>query len=203
MMNTINSKDSYKPHQQSNNKQWLIAAFLLGIMLLTRGGLVAHVQDASWAILFLVGFYLRNYLGLPILMLSAIAIDFAVIAARGGHQDYYLTPSYLFIIPAYSALWFAGRLVANKYSESLKGLMTFIGAAVVGIVACDVISSGGFYWMSASVVELSVTEFTSRIVEFLPLSLKTNMLYLSIAALTHMAFIQARKFANSEQTHSS
>ena len=199
----MNTSSSYKPHQQSKNTQWLIAAFLLGIMLLTRGGLVAHVQDASWAIFFLVGFYLRNYLGLPILMLSAIALDFAVIAARGGHQDYYLTPSYLFIIPAYSALWFAGRYVANKYSESLKGLMTFVGAAVVGIVACDVISSGGFYWMSASSVDVSLAEFTSRIVEFLPLSLKTTMLYLSIAAVVHMASMQARKFASSEQTHNS
>ena len=201
MMNTANTKDSYTPHQQSNNKQWLIAAFLLGIMLLSRGGLIAHVQDASWAIFFLVGFYLRNYLGLPILMLSAIAIDFAVIAARGGHQDYYLTPSYLFIIPAYSALWFAGRFVANKYSESLKGLMTFISAAVIGVVACDVISSGGFYLMSAPILELSMSELTIRIVEFLPLSLKTTMLYLSIALVTHIAFIQARKFTNTEQTH--
>ena len=203
MMNTLSTKNSYHPQQQSNNKQWLIAAFLLVIMFLTRGGLVAHVQDASWAIIFLVGFYLRNYLGLPLVMLSAIAIDFAVIAARGGHQDYYLTPSYLFIIPAYSVLWFAGRLVANKYSESLKGLLFFIAAAVVGTVICDVISSGGFYWMSSSVVNLSTAEFTSRIIEFLPLSLKTTLFYLSIAAVTHMAFIQAAKFSHSEQTHSS
>jgi len=199
----MNASSSYKPHQQSNTMQWLIAAFLLAILLLTRGGYVAHIQDASWAVFFLVGFYLRNYLGLPILMLSAIAIDFAVIAARGGHQDYYLAPSYLFIVPAYSALWFAGRFVANKYSESLKGLMTFVGAAVVGIVACDLISSGGFYWMSASVMELSIKEFLSRTIEFMPIYLKSTMLYLSIAAVTHVAFVQARKFTSSEQKHSS
>jgi len=199
----MNTSSSYKPHQQSNTTQWLIAAFLLAILLLTRGGYVTHVQDASWTVFFLVGFYLRNYLGLPVLMLSAIAIDFAMIAARGGHQDYYLTPSYLFIIPAYSALWLAGRFVANRYSESLKGLITFIGAAVLGIVACDLISSGGFYWMSASVVELSMSEFFSRVTEFLPLALKSTMLYLSVAAVLHMAFIQARKFTSSEQTHSS
>jgi len=199
----MNASSSYKPHQQSNTTQWLIAAFLLVVMLLTRGGYVAHVQDASWAVFFLVGFYLRNYIGLPILMLSAIAIDFAVIAARGGHQDFYLTPSYLFIIPAYSALWFAGRYVANKYSESLKGLFNFVGAAVVGIVACDLISSAGFYWMSAPMVELSMSEFVSRMVEFTPISLKSTMLLLSIAAVTHLAFVQARKFASSEQTHNS
>lgn len=199
----MNTSSSYKPHQQSNTTQWLIAAFLLIVMLLTRAGYVAHVQDASWAVFFLIGFYLRNYLGLPILMLSAIAVDFAVIAARGGHQDYYLAPSYLFIIPAYSALWFAGRFVANKYSESFKGLITFMGAAVVAVVACDLISSGGFYWTSAPVMKLSMAEFLSRTIEFMPVYLKTTMLYLSIAAVTHIAFVQARKFAGSEQNQSS
>ena len=199
----MNTPSTYKPQLQSNNIQWLIAVFLLAIMIVTRGGYVSHIQDASWAIFFLVGFYLRNYIGLPILILSAVAIDFAMIAARGGHQDFYLTPSYLFIVPAYSALWFAGRYVANKYSESLKGLLTFVGAAVIGIVACDLISSGGFYWMSASIVELSMAEFLSRLIEFMPLYLKSTILYLSIAAVIHMAFVQARSFGSSEQTHSS
>lgn len=200
----MNTPSSYKPQQQSNTIQWLIAAFLLAILLLTRGGLVNHAQDASWAIIFLVGFYLRNYLGLPMLILSTIAIDFAVIAARGGHQDYYLTPSYLFIIPAYSALWLAGRYVASKYSESLTGLLTLIGSAVVGIILCDLISSAGFYWMSAPMVELSTAEFLSRIVAFMPLSLKSTLLYLAIAAVAHMAFLQVRKFSSSaEQTHNS
>ena len=199
----MNTQSTYKPQQQSNKSQWLIAVFLLTIMVLTRGGFVAHIQDASWAVFILIGFYLRSYMGLPILMLSAIVIDFAVIAARGGHQDYYLTPSYLFIIPAYSALWFSGRYIANNYSESLKGLFTFVGAAVVGIVACDLISSAGFYWMSAPMVELSMSDFIGRIAEFTPLSLKSTTLFLSVAAVTHLAFVEARKFTSSEQTHSS
>lgn len=199
----MNTQSTYKPQQQSNKSQWLIAVFLLTIMVLTRGGFVAHIQDASWAVFILIGFYLRSYMGLPILMLLAIVIDFAVIAARGGHQDYYLTPSYLFIIPAYSALWFSGRYIANNYSESLKGLFTFVGAAVVGVVACDLISSAGFYWMSAPMVELSMSDFIGRIAEFTPLSLKSTMLFLSVAAVTHLAFVEARKYTSSEQTHSS
>ena len=193
----------YNPMTQSNTKQWLIAAFLLVIMVFTRGGFVAHAQDASWSVIFLVGFYLRNYLGLPILILAAIAIDFAMIAARGGHQDFYLTPSYLFIIPAYSALWYAGRFVANKYSESLKGLFTFVAAAVIGTVACDLTSSGGFYLMSDSIVGLGMSEILSRIFQFTLISLQSTMLYIGIAALTHMAFVQARKFStavNSQNT---
>ena len=199
----MNKTNVYNPKAQSNTKQWLIAAFLLVIMVFTRGGFVAHAQDASWAVIFLVGFYLRNYLGLPILILAAIGIDFAMIAAQGGHQDFYLTPSYLFIIPAYSALWFAGRFVASKYSESLKGLFTFIAAAILGTVACDLISSGGFYWMSDAMAGLGLSESISRVFQFTLVSLQSTMLYLGIAALTHMAFVQARKFStvvNSQST---
>jgi len=199
----MNTSNSYKPHQQTKYTQWLIAGLLLAILVFTRGGFVSHIQDASWAVFFLVGFYLRNFLGLPLLMLSAIAIDFAVIAARGGHQDYYLTPSYLFVIPAYSALWFGGRYVAKKYSENLKGLMIFIAVALISIVACDLISSGGFYWMSTSQVELSMSDFVSHIISYLPSTLKTTLFYLSAAALIHMTVIQARKFAVTEQSQSS
>lgn len=197
----MNIPTAYKPHQQTNTIQWLIATALLAIMLLTRSGVITHDLDASWAIFFLVGFYLRNYLGLPILILSAIALDFAMIAARGGHQDYYLTPSYLFIIPAYSALWFAGRYVAKRYSESLKGLFTFVVAAVVSIAVCDLISSGGFYWISTDHMELTMADFASRMIDFFPSVLKTTMLYLSIAAVTHMAFMQARKFGSTQSSH--
>ena len=197
----MSTSNFYNPLQQTNAKQWLIVSILLAIMVVTRIGYVPHIQDASWAVLFLMGFYLRNYIGLPIVILSAVIIDFAMIAARGGHQDYYLTPSYLFIIPAYAALWFAGRYLANHYSESLKGLLTFVGVAVLGVVSCDLISSGGFYWVAADSVSLSMTEFLSRTFEFMPLYLKTTMLYLSIAAVTHLAFIQVGKFGSSQKNN--
>lgn len=196
----MNTSNIYKPMQQKISKQWLIAALLLGVMVFSRGGFVSHMYDASWAIFILIGFYLRNYLGLPILMLAAIGIDFAVIAARGGHQDFYLTPSYLFIIPAYSALWYTGRYIANHYSESVKGLLTVILASSVGIVACDLISSGGFYWMSNTFEQLSMSEFASRIVQFTIVSLKTTLLYLGIAVAIHMAFVQAWKFTAEKNT---
>ncbi|MGK0270114.1 MAG: hypothetical protein ACI88H_000749 [Cocleimonas sp.] len=196
-MNAINK---YLPHQQSKNVQWLIVLILLIVMTVTRSGYVPHLQDASWAIFFLIGFYCRSYLGFSVIILTAIAVDFAMIAARGGHQDYYLTPSYLFIIPAYGALWFSGRYLASKYSESFKGLITFLGLAIIGIVACDLISSGGFYWMSAPEVEVSISEFTNRFMEFMPLYLKSTMLYLSVAAAIHMAFRHTLKSTNTQQT---
>lgn len=195
----MNNANTYNPLKLTSTKQWLIAGFLFAVLLFTRAGFVPHAQDASWAVFFLVGFYLRSYLGLPALLLSAMVLDFGQIAAQGGHQDYYLAPSYLFIIPAYSTLWFAGRFFANKYSENIKGLLTFIASAVVGIIACDLISHGGFYWMSSIQVEVSMSDFISRSMDYMPISLKVNMLYLSLAAMTHLAFVQASKFSNTQK----
>ena len=196
----MNTKSTYLPKQLAQKKQWLIFVGLIALMLMTRSGLVSHIHDASWAVLFLVGFYLRHYLGLPLVILTAIGIDFAVIAARGGHQDYYLTPSYLFVIPAYSVLWFAGRAAANNYSETIKGFVTFICIAVIGIVACDLLSSGGFYLMSASIQGLSIGELVSRISQFTLISLQTTLLYLACAAIVHFVCIQAYKITNHTNT---
>lgn len=196
----MDTANTYQPLLQSKAKQWLIVSLLLAIMIFTRIGYLSHVQDASWAVIFLIGFYLRNYIGIPIVILSAVVIDFAMIAARGGHQDFYLTPSYLFVIPAYAALWFAGRYLANHYSENLKGLIIFVGVALLGIVSCDLISSGGFYWMASDSVQISIPEFFSRTLEFMPSYLKTLMFYLSIAAFTHLAFVHAGKIGSNKKT---
>lgn len=181
----------------------MIVVFLLIVMAITRTGYISLIQDASWTVFFLVGFYLRSYIGLPIIILLAIIIDFSMIKAQGGHQDYYLSPSYLFIIPAYAALWFAGRFFANRYDESIKGLFMFITAAVIGNIACDLISSAGFFWMSAELVELEFTQFFERTVDFMPVYLKTTMLYLSIATIIHLSFVHADKLihkGNSQNT---
>lgn len=189
----------YKPHLQKIQYQWLITSLLLIVMVVTRSNYLSHIYDASWAIFFLVGFYYRSYIGLPIILLVAIGIDFAVISARGGHQDYYLTPSYLFVIPAYFTLWFAGRKLAHNYSENLKGLFNFIGLAVISIVACNLISSGGFYWMSTNVIELSLSEIFYRTIEFIPGHLQSTMIYLIAAALIHSIYIYARNLTLSQK----
>ena len=94
-------------HSISSKNQYIIAVVLLAFMIITRGNISAHLQDASWAIFFLVGFYLRDKsiarLGFPVFFLAAFAIDLAVIDAQGG-VHYCFTPAYPFLIPAYSLL---------------------------------------------------------------------------------------------------
>lgn len=184
----------FNPKNITKQNQGIIAGLLLVLMAITRAEYLSYLQDASWAIFFIVGFYIRSYAGLALFLLLAIVIDFAQIAMRGGHQDFFLAPSYLFIIPAYSALWFAGRFFANKYSENIKGLIVFFVSAVIGIIACHLISSGGYYWMSLKIIDLNFEEFTLRTLEYLPLALMINLMYLTVVAILHLIFIRTNAF---------
>lgn len=189
----------FKASSLTKNQTFLIGGLLMLILLATRSHIFNHIQDASWAIFFILGFYLRAAIGLPIFLFAAFVVDLIVIESKGG-QSYCFTVSYPFLAPAYGSLWLAGRWFSNHYSENLRGLLYFVSAAAVGITVCDIISSGGFYWFSGRFADTNMAEFTGRIVKFLPMFMKTTVMYLAMAAVVHWAFIQASKFSQEART---
>ena len=176
----------------TKNQTWLVASALLLILIITRAHFLTHIQDASWAVFFLLGFYVRKAIAFPIFWLVAFAVDLLVIESKGG-QSYCFTISYPFLIPAYASLWLAGRWFARHYSENLRGFIYFVIAAVVGITACDIISSGGFYWFSGRFDDVNMSEFAGRIARFLPMFMKTTLIYLAIAAFVHILLLQVNR----------
>ncbi len=181
-----------------NTQNYIIGGLLLLAMVLTRGNITAHLQDASWAIFFLVGFYLRSAslsrYAFPIFFLAAFIIDLIVIDAQGG-THYCFTPSYPFLIPAYASMWFAGRWFAGQYKENVVDLFKLAGAALIGTVACFLISNIGFYFFAGKFEVMSITEYALRVSNYLPSYLTTTGLYLGFVALLHLAIVQGRKLA--------
>ena len=147
-------------HSISSKNQYIIAVVLLAFMIITRGNISAHLQDASWAIFFLVGFYLRDKsiarLGFPVFFLAAFAIDLAVIDAQGG-VHYCFTPAYPFLIPAYASLWFAGKWLRQNANENARGLFQLVAVAVGSVTICFVISNAGFYFFSEKFEVMSLS----------------------------------------------
>lgn len=192
-MNT--ASNSLSPKELSTKTQLIIGGLLLIAMILTRGNITAHLQDASWAIFFLVGFYLRgsslSRLGFPLFFLAAFAIDLVVIDAQGG-QHYCFTPAYPFLIPAYAAMWFAGHWFAKQYQENLKGFSTFAGAVLLATIACFFISNAGFYFFGGKFETMSIMEYASSVAQYLPGYLKTTLIYLSSAALIHLVISHSK-----------
>ena len=188
----------------SSKSQYIIGAVLLAFMIITRGNISAHLQDASWAIFFLVGFYLRDSslarLAFPVFFLAAFAIDLTVIDAQGG-VHYCFTPAYPFLIPAYASMWFAGKWLATSYQENARGLFNFVASAAVGVTVCFLISNAGFYFFSDKFEAMSASQYASSVAQYLPGYLKTTALYLGFAALVHLVLVHGKKLSG-EQAHS-
>ncbi|MGH8581731.1 MAG: hypothetical protein ACREWG_02880 [Gammaproteobacteria bacterium] len=144
-----------------------------------------HLPDASWAVFFLAGCYLRPVWMFPALIALAGVSDYVAITWFGV-SDFCVSPAYGFLLPAYGALWFAGRWYAGRHRYALSTFVPLAGSVIVGAVVCEVLSSGGFYWFSGR-FEPSLAELGSRLVRYFPMSLASMVLYTVIVSIVHLS----------------
>jgi hypothetical protein len=173
--------------QLTERNQTTIALLLFLLMLVTRGHheiSPVHLPDASWAIFFLAGLYLKPRWLFAAFFILAAGMDYVAIT-WGGVSSFCVTGAYFFLIPAYGALWFAGRSYNTGSNLSFRDLLPLAVYALAGTLACELISSGGFYFFSGRFVDTSIAEFAGRLVSYLPSNLFNQALYLGFAALVH------------------
>lgn len=176
----------------SKTHQWLAGITLMLLMVLTRGshaGTAVDLPDASWAVFFVAAFYLRSAALFPAFMLAAWLIDLSAVNF-GGVSNFCLTPAYFMLVPAYGALWLAGLWYAGVHRERLSTILPLSGAFVLGVVLCDLFSSGGFYLFSGYFHELTWAQYLERTVAYFPSFLVTAALYLALAVCVHL-FVRA------------
>lgn len=176
----------------SRKNQWLVGGVLLLAMLATRIHVGDHLQDASWAVFFLAGFYLRNWLGFGAFMAAAAAIDYIAIKQMGV-SSFCVTDAYAALVPAYGALYAAGRWFGGQYRNNLSALLPLAAALLVGVVACEAVSSGSFYAMSPRFAAEGWGGFVQDMIKYLPHDLGVTSFYASIAALAHAAVMQVSR----------
>jgi hypothetical protein len=102
-----------------------------------------HLPDASAAVFFLAGVYLRPMWMLSALLVEAAFIDYLAIAV-GGVSSFCISPAYGFLLPAYGALWLAGRWYAVRHRFAFSTLLPLAASVVIGGVVSELFSSGGF-----------------------------------------------------------
>ncbi|MEX2480668.1 MAG: hypothetical protein WD928_07385 [Gammaproteobacteria bacterium] len=187
----------------SNRNQILIGVVLALLLIATRGQHFATLHNlpgASWAAFFLVGVYLRPVWVLPVMLAFVWGLDFASYLLSGanlaeivrGGQAFCLTPAYVFLLPAYSALWVAGRWYAWQYRFEWRTLLPLGFAALAGAAVCELFSSGGFYFFSGRFSEPALAEFGGRLVTYFPMYLQSLAFYVGIATVVHALFGLAR-----------
>jgi len=177
-------------HDTTSKSFWPIALGLAVLMAATRShhfASVTHLPDASWAVFFLAGFYLRPVWAFPALLALAGVSDYVAIAWLGV-SDFCVSPAYGFLLPAYAALWAAGRWYARHYRFRFSTLPSLALALAAGAAVCELLSGGGFYFFSGRFEETSFAEFGARLANYFPHALEGIALYIAAAMLIHLAF---------------
>lgn len=167
-----------------------IGLILAALMAVTRGhhfASIEHLPSASWAIFFLAGFYLRRAWVFAALLLEAALLDFAAVT-WGGVSSFCVTPAYAFLLPAYGSLWLAGRWFAQRYELRWKALLPFGGSLFAGATACELLSSGGFYFFGGRYPDPTLAEFGMRLWKYFPQMLQSFGFWIGIAVVAHLAF---------------
>ena len=175
----------------STRNQIIIGGILTLLMITTRGQHFSSLHTlpgASWAVFFLAGVYLRTAWSLPGLLVLTWVLDFAAYAWGGSVINYCITPAYVFLLPAYSALWFAGRWYAQRHHFEWRTLLPLVAAMLVGAVACELFSSGGFYLFSGRFAEPTFSAFGTQELKYFPLYLQSLAFYVGTATVVHALF---------------
>ncbi len=172
----------------------MVGVVLVLLMITTRYhhfGSVLHLPDASWAIFFAAGFYLRRFFWLAGFLALAGAIDYFAIT-QGGTSGYCVSPAYPFLIPAYGALWLGGVWLARHYRGMTVDVVRLAVAATLATTLCFFISNGAFYWFSGRFEAPSVAEYLDRFFRYYPMFLRGTLGYLAVFAAIHAIVVILR-----------
>ena len=174
-----------------------VFAVLALTMVATRANHFGPMPDASWAVFFAAGFYLKSHMrwAFPALMALAVLVDYMVITASGLSfwQHYCMSPGYWFLLPAHASLWLAGRWAsALGHKPSVMLLGRTLLALAVGAASCHLFAQGGFYWFSSSVLDPSVAGWAKNYSDWLLPYTRVIFLYAALGAVVHVLAAQFR-----------
>ena len=168
----------------TRSSQILLIVLLTVLMLLTRSNYfdwASVLPSASLAIFFLVGFYLRSYLSFVVFAGLAYACDYWVLIV-GGEGCF--TSAYGFIFVGYFLIWRCAKWAAGRYDlPRLQNGIKLFAVALLSISGAFVISNGSFYAFSGNFSELSLLDYSARVVHYYFTYLTDPLIYLGIAAL--------------------
>jgi len=165
-----------------NIKQWLQVEYLpiplIALMVLTRFhhfGDVLHLPDASLAVFFFAGFYRKKALFVFLLVMAGL-ID--TIAIANGTSSWCVSPAYVFLIPTYAVMWFAGRYCSAFKSLKMAELGMQFGVMALATSAAFAISNGSFYVLSGRYPDLSWGQYIARVAQYYPPYVSSALLYM-------------------------
>jgi hypothetical protein len=162
------------------------ALLALAVLLLTTRSLhMTHVPDASWAALFLAGFYLSGMWPFGLLLTEAVVIDY-VATQHNGLSSHCLSIAYAMIIPAYALLYGAGRLAGHGAKAMTWRDAALVAAClIVGVSLCFALTDTAFYWLSGRYPNPDVAGWAAHFAKWYAHFLITPVVYCLLAFAIH------------------
>lgn len=164
---------------------------LTALMVITRSGHLGSAwtpPDASWAVLYLAGFYFgREWRwALPALLCTAMAVDFIVIK-EFGVSSYCVTVAYVFMLPAYALLWLGGAWMRRTYRRELADLVRWAVSLGLGSSLCFLVTNVTFYWLGGRIPDPSLGGWWQNFAQWYAGFVAIPFAYTGIAAVLHIA----------------
>lgn len=170
-------------------QRFVFAGVLVALLAITRDHHYPTVSNvlpsASWAVFFLAGMYLRSVSIFGLLLAVTAFVDYVAIA-WGGVSDFCVSPTYAALLPAYGALWLAGRIYASRCGLRTVALLPLATAVVVGAAVCELVSGGSFYLFSGRFADPALGEVARRFLRYFSASLASLAFWVTGAAAVHV-----------------
>ncbi len=169
-------------------------ALLATLMAATRLHHFAALPDASWAVFFAGGFFLRTSWRwvFPALTVLAIAVDGYVISSYGQNffSHYCMSVAYWFLIPTHAALWLGGAWLSQRDTQRWPALGALAAALLAAVSVAYLVSNGSFYWLADGWLspdrERSLGGWMLNLSHWYMPYLKTTAMYVAGFALLHV-----------------
>jgi|SRR5579884_853029 len=169
----------------------LLLAILMAVTRFHPIGSSVGLHDASLAVFFLSGLSLGSIF-FPLFLAEATLIDY--MATLGGGDAWCITPAYLFLIPTYATLWWAGRWYARRHCASWRTLFPLAGALWVGAGAAFLISNAGFYFFSGYFGKMSLGQYAFAVAQYYPSYVADVFFYGILAVSVQILFGAVGRF---------
>lgn len=170
-------------HNLSSAGFWSLVIVLTTLMLMTRSHHFAtaiHLPDASLAVFFLAGRYLRQWWTIIVYFLLALITDYFVIHYQGV-SNYCFTVSYAFLLPTYASLWVGGFYTRQLSFLQFNGLTGLVTIVAFSTAIAFFISNTSFYWLSGRIVDPSFSHYLEQFLRYVSPYMTTPWLWLCIA----------------------
>ena len=178
------------------NTRYLTLSALALLMALTRSdhfGSAISLPDASLAVFYLAGIFTGGVMSFVLLLTEAALLDYIAIT-HWQVSDYCISPAYVFLIPTYAAMLFAGRWSAKYTTLNSHDLSRQFAYLLTAASIAFLISNGSFYLLSGKFPELSLIQYAERVAKYYPAYISSTLIYsLTILFFTKLVRVNLDK----------